>query len=214
MSDDSTHIGSEPFATVTMPEVPVFHVTLAVTSTVCPPAVAVAVKQSFPLAVEFSGILNDVTPFGPRTKLLTFCNVTVAVVVALAVPDAAVMVLVPAETPVSVPLLLMVATLGVSLDQHTVVPVQLVPPVRVRPFPLLSVPAAVSCVVNPTLTVGLGGSIVMVETVGLVKKPVQLTPRANVASAAKAPIRWSLLFLDDISVRTPRQLTRPFPPRV
>ena len=60
--------------------------------------------------------------------LVTPVRVTVAVVVAVAVPDAAVMVVVPAETPVSVPLVLIVATLGVELDQHTVSPVQLVPP--------------------------------------------------------------------------------------
>ena len=54
----------------------------------------------------------------------------------------------------------------------------------------------------------------MVVSVGFWKNPVQLTPKASVASAAKAPIRWSLLFLDDISVRTPRQLMRPFPPLV
>ena len=62
---------------------------------------------------------------------VTLPKVTVAVVVALAVPEAALMVLVPAETPVSSPPVVMVATLGVALDQHTVVPVQLVPPVRV-----------------------------------------------------------------------------------
>jgi hypothetical protein len=38
-----------------------------------------------------------------------------------------------------------------------------------------------------------------VVNVGLVKKPVQLTARANVASAAKAPARRSLYFVDDIS---------------
>ena len=67
-----------------------------------------------------------------------------------------------------------VATLVSELDQHTVVPVQFVPPVSVRALPLLSVPAAVSDVVNPTLTLGFGGSIVIVETVGLRKSRCSL----------------------------------------
>jgi hypothetical protein len=130
--------------------------------------------------------------------LVTLSKVTVAVVVALAVPDAAVMVLVPGATPVRRPPTETVATDGVSLDQHTVVPVQLVPPVRVSGFPLLSVPAAVSCRVSVTLTVGLGGSITMLDTVGFTKKPLQLTARAKNPSAARAPARRSLWFGDDI----------------
>lgn len=182
------------------PAVPVCHVTLAVTSIpVCPPAVARTVRH-WPLpepAVEFAAMLNEL--FGLRVILVTLDSVTVAVVVAVAVPDAAVIVLVPAETPVKVPPVLMVATLGVSLDQHTVVPVQLVPPVRVIGLPLLSVPAAFNCVVNPTLTDGLGGRIEMVETVGFTKNPVQLTAvAATMASAARAPARRSLWFGDDI----------------
>jgi hypothetical protein len=143
-------------------------------------------------------MLNEV--LGTRTILVTLANVTVAVVVAVAVPDAAVMVLVPAETPVNVPPVLMVATPGVSLDQHTVVPVQLVPPVRVMGLPLLSVPAAFNCVESPTLTDGLGGRIEMVETVGFTKNPVQLTASANTASAAQAPARRSFCFADDIVI--------------
>jgi hypothetical protein len=38
----------------------------------------------------------------------------------------------------------------------------------------------------------------MVDTVGFWKKPVQLTARAKVASAAKAPTGRSLGFVDDI----------------
>jgi hypothetical protein len=143
-------------------------------------------------------MLNEV--LGTRTILVTFASVTVAVVVAVAVPDAAVMVLVPAETPVNVPPVLMVATPGVSLDQHTVVPVHLVPPVRVMGLPLLSVPAAFNCVESPTLTVGLGGRIEIVETVGFTKNPVQLTASANIASAAKAPDTRSFCFVDDIVI--------------
>lgn len=205
-----------PFSTVTIPGVPVCQVTLVVTSIGFPPAVAEAVKQSDPVAVELSGILKEVVPFGPKTMLVTLPRVTVAVVVALAVPEDAVMVLVPAETPVSRPPPVMVATVGVSLDQHTVVPVQLVPPVKVRELPLLSVPAAVNCVVSPWLTVGLGGSIVMAVTVGFTKKPVQLKARAKVARAAKAPAMRSLCFVDDIVISNPsgaRSRTRILFPR-
>jgi hypothetical protein len=63
------------------------------------------------------------------------------------------------------------------------------------------VAAAVICCVaelGPKLTVGLGGSIVMLETVGFWKKPVQLTARAKVASAAMAPAIRSSCFADDI----------------
>src|ERR1700733_2638702 len=181
-----------------MLEFPATQVTLAVTSTVVPPAVAVAVKQSLPVAIEFSARLKEVT--GPTTMLVTLPRVTVAVAVALAVPEDAVMVLVPAEIPVSRPPVVMLATVGVALDQHTVVPLQLVPPVKVIALPLLSVPAAVSCVVSPWLTVGLGGSIVMADTVGFTKKPVQLMVKASVARKAEAPARRRLFFVDDIVI--------------
>jgi hypothetical protein len=182
-------MGLSPFSTVTRAVLPENQVTLAVTLGDVPPAAAVAVRQFDPLPIELSG---SVMELGVITMLVTLARVTVAVVVALAVPEAAVMVLVPAETPVSSPPLVMVATLGVSLDQQTVVPVQLVPPVRVSALPLLSVPAAVNVVVSPWLTVGLGGSMVMLETVGFTKKPVQLKARAKVARAAKAPAMRSL----------------------
>jgi hypothetical protein len=42
--------------------------------------------------------------------------------------------------------------------------------------------------------------MVMLETVGFWKKPVQLTARARVASAAKAPARRSLYFGDAIVI--------------
>jgi hypothetical protein len=135
--------------------------------------------------------------------LVTFPRVMVAVVVAVAVPDDAVMVEVPAETPVTNPPVEIVATLGVALDQHTVVPVQLVPAVKVSAFPLLSVPAADICWVSPTLTVGSDGSMVMLATVGFTKNPVQPTPMAKMASVAKAPASRSFCLVDDIVVETP-----------
>jgi hypothetical protein len=194
---DCGHIGFSPFATVIMVLSAACQVTLAVTLTGVPPAVAMAVRQFAPVAVALTG---SVMELGVTTMLVTLPKVTVAVVVAVAVPEAAVMVLVPAETPVSRPPVVMVATAGVSLDQHTVVPLQLVPPVKVIELPLLSVPAAVNVAVNPWLTVGLGGSIVMLETVGFTKKPVQLMVKASVARKAKAPARRSLFFVDDIVI--------------
>jgi hypothetical protein len=169
------------------------QVTLEVTSTVVPPALALAVRHV--VAVELTGSEMEL---GVTTMLVTFPKVTVAVVVPVAVPDAAVMVVVPAEIPFSSPPVLIVATPGVELDQHTVVPEQLVPPVRVTELLLLSVPAAVNCSVAPWLTVGFGGSIVMLVTVVLTKKPVQLTPSAAIASTPRAMVRRSFSFVDNI----------------
>jgi hypothetical protein len=195
---DSTHIGSVSFATVTTPGVPVCQVTLSVTSIVCPPAVALAIKQSLPVAVVFSGRLKELGP--SMLTAVTLPKLTVAVAVAVAVPDDAVIVEVPAETPVNRPPVVIVATVGVSLDQHTVVPMQLVPAVKVIGFPVLSVPAAFNCAVWLTLTVGAEGSITMLETVGFTKNPLHPTPMANMASAARAPTRLNLFFTDDMVI--------------
>jgi hypothetical protein len=64
-------------------------------------------------------------------------SAAVAVVVPVIEPEAAVMVVVPAETPVNNPPLVMVATVVSELDQHTELPVQLVPPLRVPELPSL-----------------------------------------------------------------------------
>ncbi len=61
----------------------------------------------------------------------------VAVVVPLTAAEAAVIVAVPSVTPVIKPLVLMVATLVSELDQQTVFPLQLVPPLRVPVLPSL-----------------------------------------------------------------------------
>jgi len=131
-------------------------------------------------------------------------SATVAVVVPVMEPEEAVMVVVPADTPASRPPVVTVATVVSELDQQTVLPVQLVPPFKVLLLPSLKVAAAVSCseaAPLPKPTDGLGGSIVMEETVGFWKKPVQLTARAKAVSAAKAPPRRSLFFVDDIVIR-------------
>ena len=140
--------------------------------------------------------------------LVMFDRATVAVAVAVAVPEDAVIVVVPSETPVRSPPVLMVATLGVPLDQHTVSPVQLVPAVSVTAFPLLSVPAALNCWVPPMATVGADGSMTMLEIVGLTKNPVQLTASANVANPANPPAIRSFCLPDNIVFDTPA--ARPF----
>jgi hypothetical protein len=62
---------------------------------------------------------------------VTSLSVTAALAVAVALPEEAVIVALPVAMPLSNPPLVMVAVLVSELDQHTVVPVQLVPPVRV-----------------------------------------------------------------------------------
>jgi hypothetical protein len=130
-------------------------------------------------------------------------SATVAVVVPVTDPEAAVIVVVPTETPVKSPPVLRVATDGSELDQHTVVPVQLVPPVKVPVLPSLKVAAAVNWSgldPGPKPTVGVGGSIVMVDTVGFTKKPLQATPRPRIRSAAKEPARRSLWLVGGIVI--------------
>jgi hypothetical protein len=64
-------------------------------------------------------------------------SAAVAEVVAVIAPEAAVRVVVPAESPVSRPPVEMDATVGSELDQQTVFPVQLVPGVSVPVLPSL-----------------------------------------------------------------------------
>jgi hypothetical protein len=131
---------------------------------------------------------------------VTFPRVTVALAVALAVPDDAVIVALPTVIPFSSPPDVIVAVLVSELDQQTVVPEQVVPPVNVYEFPSLSVPAAFNCSVWPWLTLGLEGSIVMEVIVGFWKNPRQLMASARVARAAKAPATRRLVFRDDIVI--------------
>jgi hypothetical protein len=64
-------------------------------------------------------------------------SATVAVVVPVIDPEAALIVTVPTATPVSKPPVLTVAVVGSELDQQTVFPLQLVPPVRLPVLPSL-----------------------------------------------------------------------------
>jgi hypothetical protein len=62
-------------------------------------------------------------------------RMTVACVEPVIAPEAAVMVAVPWPMPVTIPPVLMVMTVVSELDQHTVFPLQLVPPVNVDVLP-------------------------------------------------------------------------------
>lgn len=70
-------------------------------------------------------------------------------------------------------------------------------------LPSLLVPNTVICTVLPLVPVrivGVGGPTAIEDSVGLTKNPLQLTARASVASAAKAPAKRSLCFADDIVI--------------
>src|SRR5260370_25911762 len=56
---------------------------------------------------------------------------------------------------------------------------------------LLSVPQACMDSVLPTATEGVGGCKLMLCSLGFGQKPVQLTAKASIARAAKAPMRRS-----------------------
>jgi len=70
-------------------------------------------------------------------------------------------------------------------------------------LPSLLVPNTVICTVLPVVPVsmvGVTGPTAIEDRMGFTKKPVQLTARANIASAAKAPGRRSLCLADDINL--------------
>ena len=126
--EDCTHIGSSPFCTVTRVVLFETQVAVAVTSCSGPPleSVAMAVKQTVAVALVGRLVLPGVT-----VNAVTSPKVIVALAVALAVPEFAVIVALPTEIPFSNPPLVMVAIVVSELDQHTLVPEQVVPPVRV-----------------------------------------------------------------------------------
>ena len=146
----------------------------AVRSTVCPFEDPWAIKFWLvpTAAFQVSGVLPleqvVVAPKVPSQiwKLVTLVRSTFACVVPVMAPEAAVMVAVPWPAPVADPLVVMVTTVASEVDQQTVLPLQLVPPVRVDVLPSWKVPVAVICWVAPWLIVGVGGSIVMVLRVG------------------------------------------------
>lgn len=119
------------------------QVEAAVRSTVCPFEDPWATKVALVLIGMFtlSGVLPLeqllVAPKVPSQtwKLVTLVRSIVAVVVPVMAPEAAVMVAVPEATPVSNPPVVMVAVDVSELDQQTVFPLQLVPPVKVCVLP-------------------------------------------------------------------------------
>jgi hypothetical protein len=120
------------------------HVEEAVRSTVCPFEVPWAINVCVsPVAgtVHVKGVLPLEQPVvAPKTpsqtsKLLMLLRMTVACVEPVMAPEAAVMVDVPWPMPVTIPPVVMVATVVSELDQHTVFPLQLVPPVNVDVLP-------------------------------------------------------------------------------
>jgi hypothetical protein len=80
------------------------------------------------VAVELTGRLTEP---GVTVKAVTLPRVTVALAVALAVPEEAVIVALPTVIPFSRPPEVIVAILVSELDQQTEVPEQVVPPVKV-----------------------------------------------------------------------------------
>jgi hypothetical protein len=107
--------------------------------------------------------------------------------------DVAVTVAVPVLTDVTNPLVVIVATLVGVMPQVT--------DGLVVVLPSLLVPNTVICTVLPVVPVWMVGDTGPTESeeiVGFTKKPRQLTARARVARAARAPARRSLWFADDI----------------
>ena len=141
------------------------QVTESVITTVLPSSkVPVAVK-----ACVSPVVIDAVEGFTTMDRRLAI--VTVAVVAPTIVPDVAVMLEVPAETPVTSPAVLTVAT-AVSDDA------QVAELVMIFVLPSLYVPVAAICCVLPAVTDGVEGVTVMAVKVGLTMNPLQPT-RAN-----------------------------------
>jgi len=73
-------------------------------------------------------------------------------------------------------------------------------PVTSLVLPSLNVPVACICCVPDGASETFCGPIASEVSVGLTKKPVQLTASAKVASAAKAPASRSFCLVDDIVI--------------
>jgi hypothetical protein len=132
---------------------------------------------------------------------LTQATVTVSDCVPLMdgrILDVAVTVAVPVSTEVTKPAELMVATPVAGLMLHVT---------GVLPeLPSLNVPTANICTVLsvvPVSMVGLAGPTEMELRVGFTKNPLQLASKAKVASAARAPIKRSCDFVEDIFFQAP-----------
>lgn len=132
-------------------------------------------------------------------RLLTVGHtVTVAAVGALKVPSLALICVVPTvvavDDAVTFPLFSPTEATDASVDVHKHCPVTL------EVFPLSNVPVATIWNDWPGVRGKLVGPMVIPVSFGFGKKPVQLSARAKVARAAKAPIRRSFWFVDDIVI--------------
>ena len=129
---------------------------------------------------------------GETVMAVTLAGTTVSVVEPAMVEllvEVAVIVVVPTPTAVASPELLMLATVvELLLDQVTgVLPV----------LESLKVPTAVNCLVEgllvvPVVMVGVAGPTAIDVSVGSVKNPLQLTPKAMTTNTAKASVNDSL----------------------
>jgi hypothetical protein len=169
------------FATVVTPTDPLQVAAVAVSAWVAP-----VLKLTEPLV---GAIVIDVTH---PTVTVRFC---VPLMVGFTL-EVAVTVAVPRATDVTKPEVEMVATpeAGRMLQETDGL---------LFVLPSLLIPNAVIWTVLPVVPVrmvGVGGPTAIEDSVGLTKKPLQLTAKASVASAAKAPARRSLYFTDDIVV--------------
>ena len=157
------------------------HVTEFVTSTCLPSAVAVATNCSLlpnGMLVFPSDVVTLMAVIPPIT--------TVIVAVPLWVPEAAVIMELPCERPVTRPDLLTDATPGVAL-------LQLTPLLREDVLPSLYVPTALIWTVLLVWMVAVGPTVTDVNT-GSTKKPWQPTPIAANSRVANAD-KISIFFL-------------------
>src|SRR5579864_399605 len=152
----------------------------------------VAVNCSEPVDKLTVGLL------GERTRALVLVP-TVKVAEPLTVPSVAVMVAVPAFTPLARPPVEMVATVVSELLQTRLCKEPVVPS--------LFTPVAVNCWVAPTATEPVAGVTLMEDKVGLTKNPLQDTPasatRTTSASSGSTRLfdisqdstpRWAISF--------------------
>jgi hypothetical protein len=132
-------VAGSPPTTEAVVGVPVVQLAVEETSTGDPlEMVAKAVK----VLVEFTVMVAEV---GLIVRPVTLPRTTLAVVLPLTAPEVAVTVVDPVATPVSRPPVVMLAIVLSELDQHTVFPLQLVPPASVLLELSLKTPVADIC---------------------------------------------------------------------
>ena len=151
----------------------VAHVTLDVMSWVVPPAKVATALYCCVLPSVFVELV------GVTAIEVIFASAIVIVVEPLTVPDAAVIVACPGETPVTNPVVLMLAIVESEVDQKALL-------VKSCVVPSLKVPVAAICKVLPCWNVGVVGPTVRVDSVGFTKNPLHPTANAS-ATIAMSP---------------------------